>query len=102
MKHSGEFLGKSWVLVQAIVYAVCISLFSIQTYNLVQNLVAPTMTHTYAKEVLLKDIDFPLDIKICASPSLNVTALKSFGYYNAYNYTMGLHSNYSRIGWGGG
>ena len=102
MRHSGEFWGKSWVLVQAIVYAVCISLFSIQTYNLVQNLVAPTMTHTYAKEVPLKEIDFPLEMKICVSPSLNVTALKGFGYYNVYNYTMGLHSNHSRIGWGGG
>ena len=90
MRYSAEFFGKSWVLVQALVYTVCISLFSVQTYNLVQNLVAPTMTHTHVKEVPLKDIDFPLEIKICVSPSLNVTALKSFGYYDVYDFCLFL------------
>ena len=76
-------------------------------YNLVQNLVFPTVTHTYVKEVPLKDMDFPLDLKICVNPSMNLTAMKEFGYgdINSYvtgqNLTKTLRSKFSMIGWGG-
>ena len=48
-------------------------------------------------------MDFPLDIKICVTPSLNSTALKEFGYEDTQEYMIGstLRSNYSTIGWGG-
>ena len=54
------------------------------------------------KEVPLKDVDFPLDIKICVKPSMNKTALKMFGYEDVQDYIVGLisRSNYSLIGWG--
>ena len=48
-------------------------------------------------------MDFPLDIKICVTPSLNSTALKEFGYEKTDHYLFGSssRSNYSSIGWGG-
>ena len=83
-------------------HMICICLFSIQTYKLVENLVAPTLTHTYVKEMPLKDIDFPLDIKICVKPSMNETALKMYGYGDVDDYITGSssRSNYSLVGWG--
>ena len=86
---------------QGLTYLVCICLFTVQTFKLVENLVAPTMTHTYVREVPLKDIDFPLDIKICVRPALNSTALNYFGYNDTYQYRLGLNSNFSHFGWGG-
>ena len=88
-------------------HLLCISFFSVQMYNLVQNLVFPMKTHTYVKEVPLKDMDFPLDLKICVNPSVNLTAVKEFGYgdINSYvtgqNLTKTLRSKFSMIGWGG-
>ena len=64
-------------------------------------------THTYVKEVPLKDMDFPLDLKICVNPSMNLSAVKEFGYgdINSYvtgqNLTKTLRSKFSMIGWGG-
>ena len=87
--------------VEVLAYLICICFFTGQTYKLVENLVAPTMTHTYVRELLLKDIDFPLDIKICVRPSLNSTALNYFGYNNTYQYRLGFNSNLSHFGWGG-
>ena len=87
--------------VEGFVYLICICFFSGQTYKLVENLVAPTMTHTHVKEVPLKDIDFPLDIKICVRPSLNSTILNRFGYNDKFHYMLGLNSDVSYFGWGG-
>ena len=82
---------------------ICFCLFSAQTYKLVENLIVPTLSHTYTKEVPLKDLDFPLDIKICVKPSMNKTALKMFGYEDVQDYIVGLisRSNYSLVGWSG-
>ena len=76
-------------------------------YKLVQKLVFPTNTHTFVKEVPLKDMDFPLDVKICVNPSMNRTALKAYGYDTPGDYIAGssfdktLRSNSSIISWGG-
>ena len=89
------------------VQLLCISFFSVQMYNLVQNLVVPTKTHTFVREVPLKDMDFPLDLKICVNPSMNQTAVKEFGYEDVTEYIIGaswaqfLTSNFSLISWGG-
>ena len=88
-------------------HILCISFFSVQMYNLVQKLVVPTKTQTYVGEVPLRDMDFPLDLKICVDPVLNQTALKEFGYDDATEYIVGsswtqtLRSNFSMIGWSG-
>ena len=90
-----------WIYMLA--HILCISFFSVQMFKLIDNLVSPTKTYTSIRDVPLKDIDFPLDIKICVTPSLNITALKEFGYKDTVDYIMGASSwsNYSSIGWGG-
>ena len=85
-------------------YILCISFFSAQMVRLVENLVVPKMTHTSVREVPLKDIEFPLDLKLCVRPSMNSAALEGFGYEKAgLHYVSGSSSrtNYSYIGWGG-
>ena len=88
-------------------HLLCISFFFVQMYNLVQNLVVPTKTHTYVREVPLKNMDFPLDLKICLNPSMNQTAVKEFGYEDIPAYIIGtswvqfLSSNFSMVSWGG-
>jgi len=49
----------------------------------------------------LKDIEFPLDIKICVRPSLNNTLLHDFGYNDRFYYILGLNYDVSYVGWGG-
>ena len=80
-------------------YILCISFFSVQIFKLVDSLLSPTKTYTSIREVPLKDIDFPLDIKICVTPSLNITVLKEFGYKDTVSYIMGASSwsNYLSI-----
>ena len=97
-----RFLKKAgWLHLLA--HMICICLFSAQTYKLVENLIVPALSHTYTKEVPLKDLDFPLDIKICVKPSMNKTALKMFAYEDVQGYIVGLisRSNYSPVGWSG-
>ena len=102
MHWLSNFLKKAgWLHILA--HILCISFFSVQMYRLVEQLVSPTMTYTYVREVPLKDIDFPLDIKVCVTPSLNITALNEFGYDGTLGYISGLsnRSNYPSVGWGG-
>ena len=47
------------------------------------------MTHT---EVPLKDMDFPLDIKICVKPFLKTSILNQFGYESPATYAVGAKS----------
>ena len=84
-------------------YIFCISFFSYQTFRLVPNIISPTKTHTSVKQELLKDIDFPLDIKICVDPVVNRTTLEGFGYDDVEEYVVGssFRSNLSLYGWGG-
>ena len=53
--------------------------------------------------MLLKEISFPLDFKICVDPSMNQTAFREYGYKNDVEYIIGsgVRSNFSLIGWGG-
>ena len=106
MRSFSTFLKKiEWLHLFA--YLLCTSFFSVQMYKLVENLVVPTKTHTYVREVPLKDMDFPLDLKICVNPSMNQTAVKEFGYEDIPAYIIGtswaqfLSSNFSMISWGG-
>ena len=59
------------------------------------------MTNTEVNNVQLKNMEFPLDSKICVRPLLNRTALQNFGYDILPNYANGANSNWSLIGWGG-
>ena len=62
-----------------------------QLVGILPNYFAPTMTNTEVKDMPLKDMDFPLDLKICFRPfELNTTALRHFGYINSNSYVLGI------------
>ena len=79
----------------------CASLFLVQLFYLLPNYFSPTMTIREVGNVELKNMDFPLDIKICVNPLLNSTVLQQFGYPNIASYQMGVNSNTNLTGWGG-
>ena len=89
-----------WLWVFAHVFCICV--FFVQLFQLLPSYFAPTRTHTEVKELQLKDMDFPLNIKICAKPDYNKTALQELGYKDASDYILG-RSKYNRsvVGWGG-
>ena len=49
----------------------------------------PSNTRTWEEEVPLKDIDFPLVMKICVNPGFNQSALFEMGYDNTWKYFIG-------------
>ena len=88
----------SWVLV----HLFCICIFLVQLFQLLPSYFAPTMTHTEVRELQMKDLDFPLDIKVCVKPDFNETALEELGYGDASDYILGRSKfNPSMVGWGG-
>ena len=82
-------------------HVFCISVFLVQLFQLLPTYFAPSMTYTEVSNVQLKDIDFPLDFKICVKPLLNKTALQQFGYLSTYHYTVGGSPDNTLIGWAG-
>ena len=56
--------------VWALAYLFCTCLFLYQLVKILPDYFDPTMTHTEVKDVPLKDMDFPLGIKVCFRPSV--------------------------------
>ena len=54
-------------------------------------------------DVQLKDMDFPLNIKVCVKPGFNRTALKDLGYRDEADFILGrsIYNRYGIVGWGG-
>jgi hypothetical protein len=89
----------SWLLVQlACAAATLLHLGFVFWHGYIQ----PSQTNTVVKESNLKDIDFPVVLKICAAPGFNDSALKEAGYDDA-GYYFGGWSRYnsSILGWAG-
>ena len=82
-------------------HILCISGFLVQLFQLLPTYFAPSMTYTEVTNVQLKDIDFPLDLKICVKPLLNQTVLQQFGYLSTYHYAVGGNHDNTLIGWKG-
>ena len=61
------------------------------------------MTHTEVQNVPLKDMDFPLDIKICVKPFMKTSILNQFGYESPATYAVGARSREAMtlVDWGG-
>ena len=76
-------------LAMALAYLLCTSMFLVQLISLLPSYFSPTRTHTEVKEVPLKEMDFPFDIHICITPSLNASAIKQFGYEDLISYLFG-------------
>ena len=74
---------------QLLVYIICFVAFAIQFGNLIVNFIKPTITNTNVEERELKEIGFPLVIKICVKPGFNETAINDAGYENSFGFFRG-------------
>ena len=92
-----------WIWLLA--YLLCTFLFMYQLIQILPNYFSPTLTHTEVKEVPLRNMDFPLDFKICLRPlAFNETALKELGYLDSAYYIFGkskFNESSHIISWGG-
>ena len=98
----------SWRLINI----ACVLAAIVQLGFILESFIKPTLLNTSVKEIDLQDIDFPIEIKICAQPGFNETALKEMGYEEGiWNYFYGksrfnsssTHTldGHSIIGWAG-
>ena len=87
----------------SLVHVFCICIFFAQLGQLLPNYFAPSTTKTEVSDVQLKDVDFPLNIKVCVKPGFNRTALKDIGYRDEADFILGrsIYNRYGIIGWGG-
>ena len=86
----------------ALVNLLCIAFCSLQLFHILEGFANPSLTRTWEEEVALKDIEFPLTIKICVIPAFNETALNERGYYDTWFYFLGQSAfNDSLYGWAG-
>ena len=92
-------------LARAAVFLFCSCLFLVQLFRILPNYLYPITTNTVVKNVPLKNMDFPLDFKVCFQPAVfNETALRSYGYEDMVAYINGIRNYYDStalIGWGG-
>ena len=90
-----------WCLVNI----VCVLAVLTQLFFILMVFVNPDQLNTDTSEIALQDIDFPLDIKICAEPAFDESAIVEAGYgteWNQYDYFTGRSRfNRSIFGWAG-
>ena len=97
--HCPNMSTMSWNLINI----ACILAAIIQLGFIIESFIKPTLMNTSVKEIDLQDIDFPIEIKICAQPGFNETALNEMGYQQGiWSYFFGRSRfNSSIIGWAG-
>ena len=77
-------------------------ILTVQLAHVLEGYIKPTVTRTWEEEILLKDIEFPLVVKVCVVPGFNQTAIHEVGYADAWHYFIGQSRfNKSLIGWAG-
>ena len=88
-----------------VVNIICVLAALTQLFFILMGFIHPNQLNTDTSELALKDIDFPLDIKICAEPAFDENAIGEAGYgnqYGQYGYFTGRSQfNGSIYGWGG-
>ena len=80
---------------QTFVYFLGFIAFTIQLGSVIENYIFPTVTNTNLIEANLKDVGFPLIIKICIKPGFNKTAINEAGYIDIWGFFKG-QSVYNR------
>ena len=88
-----------------VVNAFCVLATLTQLVFIIASFINPDELNTVTSELALEDIDFPLDIKICAEPAFNDAAILDAGYgdfWPHYDYFTGRSKfNKSIYGWAG-
>ena len=72
-----------------LIYTACFIAFVVQFGFVIGNFIKTTTTNTNVKERGLKDIGFPLVLKICVRPGFNETAIKNAGYKHSFDFFCG-------------
>jgi hypothetical protein len=81
---------------------VCAAALVFQLGHVLDGYIHPSVTNTVVEERDLQDLDFPLMLKICATPGFNETALHEVGYGSVLRYFEGRSMyNASILGWAG-
>ena len=60
-------------------------ILSVQLAHVLESYIRPTVTRTWEEEILLKDIEFPLVVKVCVAPGFNQTAIHEAGYAGTWS-----------------
>ena len=83
------------------VNVICVLAAIIHLVFIMGNYINPDQLNTVTSEISLGDMEFPLDIKICAEPAFNKNALVEAGYKEEiYKYFDGKSRyNHSVFGW---
>ena len=91
------------MIMSSTVNIACFLAATIQLGFIFGSFINPTLLNTSVKEIDLQDIDFPVEIKICAQPGFNENALKEMGYEEGiWSYFFGRSRfNSSIFGWAG-
>ena len=69
-------LKRHWLLVNLF----CFIAFSIQFANVLEGYIMPSQTNTDVEEKELRDLGFPVVLKICFKPGFNESAIVEAGY----------------------
>ena len=92
--------GVKWLWVMVNLF--CTLVLAIQLANILEGYIKPSLTRTWEEELMLRDIDFPVIVKICVIPGFNEKALKEAGYDDTWSYFLGqsMFDN-TTYGWAG-
>jgi hypothetical protein len=91
-------MSSRWLLV----HVVCAAALLFQLGHVLEGYIHPTVTNTGVEERDLKDLDFPVMLKVCATPGFNESALREVGYGSVLRYFEGTSMyNKSIVGWAG-
>ena len=81
--------GKLTIFIRLLVYIFCFIAFTIQFGHLIGNFIEPIRTNTNVEERDLKEIGFPVVLKICVRPGFNLTAINDAGYKGIFEFFLG-------------
>ena len=77
--------GKLTIFIRLLVYIFCFIALTIQFGHLIE----PTITNTNVEERDLKEIGFPLLLKIGVRPGFNLSAINNAGYKGIFDFFLG-------------
>ena len=78
-----------WILVNVVFTAF----LTVQLVHIFEVFIRPRTTRTWEEMVPIKNLEFPLVIKICVIPGFNQTALQEVGYTDPFDYFVGLNDS---------
>ena len=86
---------------KVMIYALLVIITLFNSYKVIKELVYPQTPSIKVYERRLRDIDFPILIKICLTDNDN-SKYEAFGYQNVHKFFRGQSDhNSSLIGWSG-